>query len=1073
MKKNYLLVFALLFSIFSWAQPANDDACSPFMLTIGDDCTATLPYDNTGATAQIGESVGDCYGDGSIEQTVWFSFVAPNTGAVSINTDFAGSGMQDSQLAVYELQGGDCTVLPNFVQIACNEDRIPTVNTAFNAGLPPIPLNPGQTYYIQVDGFFDTIGGTDEGSFCIVVTEETPPANDDCDSPDVYGGFGPSCTKVWGDDASENTTTIGATAGNGLDILSCDGTGINASVYYTFSAGVAEVEFNLISGENINVALFTNPGTGCGSSVEVTGNCFTDVNASPMEDPNNPMPEILFTNLTPQTAYLMAIWTDEGEATDFEFCLTRAPTYSCGDGVCYELAESYTDCSSDCPCLSSIDLYSYITGAVTAIPEAVCPEIAGGLTDPANPGLYIPFTINTDDPDLPGSIVSSDVGTLFTSTTPPSPLPNSEATNFLIYLFLTEAELAAGGNVTITFTSDTGACTASITFAIADLIRPDTSECGGCDLNIVPDYANAFCDGTSVSLTLAVENAIGPNVWISQDGNTWPDDIDLLIALDGSTSINFPTSDLTLTVYDDGNPNCAVSITFTTGDFTCSVDPACIEPDGSIATTCRLEPVVSTATVTCNPDRTLAVPIDVGAPTGVVTFSPDIVNGSGTIADPYTVSVDLNNCQPIDFTIADESTCDVTPSVTVNSPESIAGGIIVSTNADDWGVQIATDLGVCGSGGAVTGPVAVVNDGDTAGGQLTDFCEPTPPTVPDANVCAQVAGQIVLIDRGQCNFTQKVENAQNCGAIGVVICNCQPGPGWCAADDDVLITMAAGTIVNPITIPAVFMLYSDCQEIKTELNNGNDVEICIGASENIVGCERDFTLDVCNDFPADFCQNMGIPGCTDQCADNYDPNADSDDGSCNPYDMTCNDDCILGPFGGSWDANTCACINETAPVIGCTDPSADNYDPSANCDEGCITMCEEEISGSVTAPDGNCDLSGINIIITAPDGTTATVVTGADGSFTLANGPFPCGTYTAEFEDTSILPDCYTDTGSIAPINFDLDGDPNTDDGPTFAASPTIPTLSQWGLMVLALLLMTFGALKLSFNPGQIIYNKK
>jgi len=58
----------------------------------------------------------------------------------------------------------------------------------------------------------------------------------------------------------------------------------------------------------------------------------------------------------------------------------------------------------------------------------------------------------------------------------------------------------------------------------------------------------------------------------------------------------------------------------------------------------------------------------------------------------------------------------------------------------------------------------------------------------------------------------------------------------------------------------------------------------------------------------------GVEGCTDPC--------DTDDGSCEAYDMTCNADCTAGPFGGAWDAATCACINEETPVTGCTDPTA-------------------------------------------------------------------------------------------------------------------------------------------------------
>jgi len=59
--------------------------------------------------------------------------------------------------------------------------------------------------------------------------------------------------------------------------------------------------------------------------------------------------------------------------------------------------------------------------------------------------------------------------------------------------------------------------------------------------------------------------------------------------------------------------------------------------------------------------------------------------------------------------------------------------------------------------------------------------------------------------------------------------------------------------------------------------------------------------------------------------------------------------------------------------------------------------CEEEITGIITTPDEGCDVSGIDITIIAPDGTTINVATAADGSFTVPGGPFPCGDYIAAF----------------------------------------------------------------------------
>lgn len=124
--------------------------------------------------------------------------------------------------------------------------------------------------------------------------------------------------------------------------------------------------------------------------------------------------------------------------------------------------------------------------------------------------------------------------------------------------------------------------------------------------------------------------------------------------------------------------------------------------------------------------------------------------------------------------------------------------------------------------------------------------------------------------------------------------------------------------------------------------------------------------------------------------------------------------------------------------------------------------CFEEITGAIIPSDPLCDVSGIDVQITAPDGTTTTVTTAADGTFTVAGGPYPCGDYSAELLGT--LPSCYTDASGPTTVDFVVDGDVASADGPFFSANANIPTLSQWGLIVLALLLMTFGSLHLGFR---------
>lgn len=70
-------------------------------------------------------------------------------------------------------------------------------------------------------------------------------------------------------------------------------------------------------------------------------------------------------------------------------------------------------------------------------------------------------------------------------------------------------------------------------------------------------------------------------------------------------------------------------------------------------------------------------------------------------------------------------------------------------------------------GGGTTGLVRVADDGV---GVASDACEPLVNAGAD-----NVNGKIVLADRGTCNFTVKVANAQAAGAKGVIVANNVPG----------------------------------------------------------------------------------------------------------------------------------------------------------------------------------------------------------------------------------------------------------------------------------------------------------
>jgi len=92
-------------------------------------------------------------------------------------------------------------------------------------------------------------------------------------------------------------------------------------------------------------------------------------------------------------------------------------------------------------------------------------------------------------------------------------------------------------------------------------------------------------------------------------------------------------------------------------------------------------------------------------------------------------------------------------------------------------------------------------------------------------------------------------------------------------------------------------------------------------------------------------QTTTVLGCADQIACNFNPLANCNDVSC-IYESTCDVDLCTGGGIQAWDSATCACVLQTATVSGCTDPSACNYTASANCnDASCLyeSTCDADI----------------------------------------------------------------------------------------------------------------------------------
>ncbi len=140
--------------------------------------------------------------------------------------------------------------------------------------------------------------------------------------------------------------------------------------------------------------------------------------------------------------------------------------------------------------------------------------------------------------------------------------------------------------------------------------------------------------------------------------------------------------------------------------------------------------------------------------------------------------------------------------------------------------------------GSVLGTYLTVNTGPLAGqyyGMDSNFAPPVPVSPITANLVVvedddsgpstdpndgcdnitnggDVNGKIAVIRRGECNYTVKTLNAQNAGAIAVIIVNDNPGD-----------PVAMGGNGAQITIPAIMIYKSDGEALIASLLNGDTI----------------------------------------------------------------------------------------------------------------------------------------------------------------------------------------------------------------------------------------------------------
>jgi hypothetical protein len=139
------------------------------------------------------------------------------------------------------------------------------------------------------------------------------------------------------------------------------------------------------------------------------------------------------------------------------------------------------------------------------------------------------------------------------------------------------------------------------------------------------------------------------------------------------------------------------------------------------------------------------------------------------------------------------------PILVVNSPAAIGGELNIGTASFGPAIGVA----------AISAPlVQALDPADTAGPTTLDACSAL------TNASA-VAGKIALADRGTCTFVVKAKNAQNAGALALIVADNvdgNPPPGLGGTDPT-------------ITIPAVRITKADGDRIKANLDAGVSVTL--------------------------------------------------------------------------------------------------------------------------------------------------------------------------------------------------------------------------------------------------------
>ncbi|MBI1838565.1 MAG: T9SS type A sorting domain-containing protein [Flavobacteriia bacterium] len=289
MKKIFLLWILTFNLVVSFSQ--GDTPCTATTLTPATSCSYSAGT-NVGSTSGLdGFGTPSCASYSS-SPDVWYKFVAPSSGTVTITT--TSGTLTDSGMSLYSAT--NCSTGPS--EITCDDDSGAGTMSEISAS----GLTSGNTYYIRIWDYND---GT--GTFNICITKPAdPPANDDpCNATSLT--VNTSCSYTSG-------TNVSATASSGVPAPGC-ASYVSGDVWYKIvvpASGSVKVNTNTGGVTDSGMAIYSGA---CGSLTLIS--CDDD------SSPNGSMSMITLTGQSVGATLYVRFWAyNNAQSGTFSICAT-------------------------------------------------------------------------------------------------------------------------------------------------------------------------------------------------------------------------------------------------------------------------------------------------------------------------------------------------------------------------------------------------------------------------------------------------------------------------------------------------------------------------------------------------------------------------------------------------------------------------------------------------------------------------------------------------------------------------------------------------------------------------------